>query len=77
MYWLDCINFKGTTSEKNALIFSSKGWGGGAVKKLQDDLESAGFTIFDTMDAVFVPDEDIYAEAFKKGVELAKLIKGE
>lgn len=77
MYWLDCLNFKGTTSEKNALIFSSKGWGGGAVKKLQDDLESAGFTIFDTMDAVFVPDEDIYAEAFKKGVELAKSIKGE
>ena len=77
MYWLDCLNFKGTTSEKNALIFSSKGWGGGAIAKLQRDLESAGFTIFDTMDAVFVPDEDIYEEAFQKGVELAKSIKGE
>ena len=77
MYWLDCLNFKGTTSEKNALIFSSKGWGGGAVKKLQDDLESAGFTIFDTLDAVFVPDEDVYGEAYQKGVELAKSIKGE
>ena len=40
MYWLDCLNFKGTTSEKNALIFSSKGWGGGAIAKLQRDLES-------------------------------------
>ena len=29
------------------------------------------------MDAVFVPDEDIYEEAFQKGVELAKSIKGE
>ena len=77
MYWLDCLNFKGTTSEMNALIFSSKGWGGGAVKKLQDDLESAGFTIFDTLDAVFVPDEDVYGEAYQKGVELAKSIKGE
>lgn len=77
MYWLDCLNFKGTTSEKNALIFSSKGWGGGAIKKLQDDLESAGFTIFDTLDAVFVPDEAIYEEAYQKGVELAKSIKGE
>lgn len=77
MYWLDCLNFKGTTSEKNALIFSSKGWGGGAVKKLQDDLESAGFTILDTLDAVFVPDDDVYEEAYQKGVELAKSIKGE
>ena len=77
MYWLDCLNFKGTTSEKNALVFSSKGWGGGAIAKLQRDLESAGFIIFDTLDAVFVPDEDIYAKAFQKGVELAKSIKSE
>ena len=77
MYWLDCLNFKGTGSEKNTLIFSSKGWGGGAIAKLQRDLESAGFTIFDTMDALFVPDEEIYEEAFQKGVELAKSIKGE
>ncbi len=77
MYWLDCLNFKGTGSEKNTLIFSSKGWGGGAITKLQRDLESAGFTIFDTMDALFVPDEEIYEEAFQKGVELAKSIKGE
>lgn len=75
MYWLDCLNFKGTTSEKNALIFSSKGWGGGAVAKLQRDLESAGFTIFDTLDVTFVPDEEMLTEAFNKGVELAKSIK--
>ena len=77
MYWLDCLNFKGTGSEKDALIFSSKGWGGGAVAKLQRDLESAGFTVSDTLDAVFVPDEDIYAEAYQKGIELAKKVKGE
>ena len=75
MYWIDCLNFKGTTSEKNALIFSSKGWAGGAIKQLQESLESAGFTIFDTLDTVFVPDEDVYTEAFNKGVELAKSIK--
>lgn len=77
MYWIDCLNFKGTTSNKNALIFSSKGWAGGAIKKLQTELENAGFTIFDTLDVEFVPDEDMYKEAFNKGVELAKSIKGE
>jgi flavorubredoxin len=75
MYWLDCVNFKGTGSEKNALIFSSKGWGGGAVAKLQRDLEEAGFTVTDTLDVLFVPDEDVLAEAFEKGAELARSIK--
>lgn len=75
MYWLDCVNFKGTGSEKDALIFSSKGWGGGAVEKIQRDLEEAGFNVFDTLDVVFVPDEDVLEEAFQKGVELARSIK--
>ena len=75
MYWLDCVNFAGTTSNKNALIFSSKGWGGGAVKKLQEDLEKAGFNVSDTLDITFVPDEEVLEEAFNKGVELAKSIK--
>ena len=75
IYWLDCVNFKGTGSEKSALIFSSKGWGGGAVDKLQRDLEEAGFTTFDTLDVTFVPDEDVLAEAFEKGAELARSIK--
>ena len=75
MYWLDCVNFKGTGSEKDALIFSSKGWGGGAVAKLQKDLEEAGFNVTDTMDVLFVPDEDVLAEAFEKGAELARSIK--
>lgn len=75
MYWLDCVNFAGTTSNKNALVFSSKGWGGGAVKKLQSDLESSGFNVTDTLDVTFVPDEDVLEEAFNKGVELAKSIR--
>ena len=75
MYWLDCVNFKGTGSEKSALIFSSKGWGGGAIAKLQRDLEEAGFTVTDTLDVLFVPDEDVLAEAFEKGAELARSIK--
>ena len=75
MYWLDCVNFAGTTSNKNALIFSSKGWGGGAVKKLQTDLEAAGFNVTDTLDVTFVPNEDVLEEAFNKGAELARSIK--
>ena len=75
MYWLDCVNFKGTGSEKNALIFSSKGWSGGAIAKLQSELETAGFSVTDTLDVLFVPDEDVLEEAFQKGVELARSIK--
>ena len=75
IYWLDCVNFAGTTSNKNALIFSSKGWGGGAVKKLQTDLEAAGFNVTDTLDVTFVPDKDVLEEAFNKGAELARSIK--
>ena len=75
LYWLDCVNFAGTTSNKNALIFSSKGWGGGAVAKLQKDLETAGFNVTDTLDVTFVPDEDVLKEAFEKGAELARSIK--
>ena len=75
MYWLDCVNFKGTDSEKSALIFSSKGWGGGAVAKLQSELETAGFKVVDTLDVVFVPDESVLDEAFEKGAELARSIK--
>ena len=75
MYWLDCVNFAGTTSIKNALIFSSKGWGGGAIAKLQNDLEAAGFNVTDTLDVTFVPDEDVLQEAFDKGAELARSIK--
>ena len=75
VYWLDCVNFIGTTSEKNALIFSSKGWAGGAIAKLQKELESAGFNVTDTLDVTFVPDEDVLEEAFNKGAELARSIK--
>ena len=75
MYWLDCVNFKGTGSEKDAFVFSSKGWGGGAIAKLQKDLEIAGFNVCDTLDVLFVPDEEVLEEAFNKGVELARSIK--
>ena len=77
MYWLDCLNFKGTGSFKKALVFSSKGWAGGAIKKLQGDLEGAGFDVIDTYEATFVPDADILEECFEKGKALAKAIKEE
>lgn len=75
MYWLDCVNFAVTNSVKNALIFSSKGWGGGAVAKLQKNLEEAGFNVTDSLDIFFVPDEDVLTEAFEKGAQLARSIK--
>lgn len=75
MYWLDCLNFKGTGSFKKALIFSSKGWGGGAIKKLQRDLDEAGFDVTDTYETTFVPDEEVLDECFERGKKLAQSIK--
>lgn len=77
MYWLDCLNFKTTTSFKKALVFSSKGWAGGAVKKLQSELENAGFDVIDSYETTFVPDEDVLEECFRRGKALAKSIKEE
>ena len=77
LYWLDCLNFKGTGSFKKALVFSSKGWAGGAVKKLTAELETAGFDVCDTYEATFVPDDDILDDCFEKGKDLAKLVKEE
>ena len=77
MYWLDCLNFKGTGSFKKALVFSSKGWAGGAIKKLTSELENAGFDVCDSYEATFVPDSDVLDECFERGKALAKSIKGE
>ncbi len=75
MYWFNCVNFKQTSSIKKALVFSSKGWGGGAVKKLESDLEGAGFEIFDDLETVFTPTEDVLEQCYQAGKELAKAIK--
>ncbi|MDD3408431.1 MULTISPECIES: FprA family A-type flavoprotein [Methanobrevibacter] len=75
MYWFNCLNFKQTTSIKKALVFSSKGWGGGAVKKLEESLEGAGFEIFDDVETTFTPTEEILEECYEAGKKLAKTIK--
>ncbi len=75
MYWFNCVNFKQTSSIKKALVFSSKGCGGGAVKKLESDLEGAGFEIFDDLETVFTPTEDVLEQCYQAGKELAKAIK--
>ncbi len=75
IYWFNCVNFKQTTSIKKALLFSSKGWGGGALRKLQPDLEGAGFEIFDSIETTFTPTDDVLDDCFNAGKELAKTIK--
>jgi flavorubredoxin len=75
MYWFNCVNFKQTGSIKKALVFSSKGWGGGAVKKLEADLEGAGFEIFDDLETTFTPTEDVLEQCYEAGKQLAKSIK--
>lgn len=75
VYYLTALNFKATTFNKKAVIFGSKGWGGGAIKKLSTDLEAAGFEIAETYDSTYIPDTKILEEAYEIGKKIAKEIK--
>ncbi|MDR0912034.1 MAG: FprA family A-type flavoprotein [Methanobrevibacter sp.] len=75
IYYLNCLNFKSTGIAKKAIVFGSKGWGGGATKKLTTDLETAGFEIFDSYDTLNIPHDDELEQCYNLGKELAKSLK--
>ncbi|MCQ2738066.1 MAG: FprA family A-type flavoprotein [archaeon] len=77
MYYLDCLSFDKTTYKKKAIAFGSKGWSGGANKKIKTDLETAGFEVIDEKDLIFVPTEDELEECYELGKNVAKMIKSE
>jgi flavorubredoxin len=75
VYYLTALNFKATGLSKKTLIFGSKGWGGGANKKLTTDLEAAGFEIFETLDITYLPTEETFDKCYELGKKLAIEIK--
>jgi len=77
MYYFNCLNFKMTGYKKKAVVFGSKGWGGGANKKLTADLEGAGFDVLEQYDLTFVPTDEELNNCYEIGREVAKQIKEE
>lgn len=75
IYYLTALNFKATTYTKKAICFGSKGWGGGANRKLTADLEAAGFEVLEQYDTTYKPTEDVLDHCYEMGKELAKQIK--
>lgn len=77
VYYLTALNFKATGTTKKAVCFGSKGWGGGANRKLSTDLTAAGFEVLEQYDTTYVPTEEVLDHCYEMGKELAKQIKDE
>jgi flavorubredoxin len=77
IYYLNCLNFSKTGKNKKAVVFGSKGWGGGANRKLSTDLENAGFDIFKEYDTMNIPHENVLNDCYDIGKELAQHLKSE
>ncbi|MCL2687877.1 MAG: FprA family A-type flavoprotein [Methanobrevibacter sp.] len=77
IYYLTSLSFKKTGYQKKAIVFGSKGWGGGATKKLTTDLEGAGFEVIGQHDLTFIPTADDLDKCYDIGKEIAKQLKNE
>ncbi|MDI6643449.1 MAG: FprA family A-type flavoprotein [Methanobacteriaceae archaeon] len=75
IYYLNGLTFNRTGSKKLAITFGSKGWGGGATRKLAEDLEKCGFNIFDKYEVNYIPTEDELEQCYMLGKKLAAEIK--
>ncbi|MBN2487982.1 MAG: FprA family A-type flavoprotein [Methanosarcinaceae archaeon] len=61
---------------KKAVAFGSFGWGGGAVKAVEKEMESAGFEIIEPgLQVKFRPDEDELESCRKLGIRIADAAK--
>jgi len=77
IYYFNALNFSKTTYKKKAVVFGSKGWGGGSNKKLSSDLEQAGFEVVDDYDITYLPTEEELDKCYDIGKKIAKQIKSE
>ncbi|MDR2830463.1 MAG: FprA family A-type flavoprotein [Methanobrevibacter sp.] len=75
IFYFNCLSFSRTGSNKKAVVFGSKGWGGGAVKKLSNDLKQAGFEIFEEYDVLNIPHEEELNRCYEIGKKLAQSLK--
>lgn len=77
MYYFTALSFSKTGYKKKAVVFGSKGWGGGSNKKLSADLEGAGFDVIKESDLTFIPEKEQLDECYEIGKEIAKQLKDE
>ncbi|ADL58264.1 FprA family A-type flavoprotein [Methanothermobacter marburgensis] len=75
MYYLKGLTFDRTGFRRLAVVFGSKGWGGGAVRTLKDEISAAGFEVAETLEVSYVPDEDDLARCYSIGKSIGKRIK--
>jgi len=74
MYYLKGLHFN-RTGERYALTFGSMGGKGGASKFIAEELKTAGFTVSDIMEVLYVPDSDELDNAYSVGLSMAQKIK--
>lgn len=72
MYYLEGLGFDKTGIKRKAVPFGSKGWGGGATKKLSQDLESFGFNVVDSIEATYKPKKEDLDKCFNIAKEIAE-----
>ncbi|MGZ4943009.1 MAG: FprA family A-type flavoprotein [Halobacteriota archaeon] len=71
MYYLRGLRFDKTGKKKLAVTFGSKGWGGGATKKLAETLSACGFDALQGLEVSYVPSDDELVQCYDWGRELA------
>lgn len=75
IYYLAGLSFNRTGFNRLAVAFGSKGWGGGATRKLSQELNQCGFEVVDTLDADFIPPEEVLDKCYEIGKSVAEKIK--
>ncbi len=75
IYYLAGLRFDRTGFKKLSVVFGSKGWGGGATKKLVQELEDCGFEVSETLEVNYVPEEEDLDKCFEIGQKIAEKIK--
>lgn len=74
LYYLKGLRFN-RTGERFALTFGSMGGKGGASGTVAEELKTAGFTLVDSQEVLYVPDENELETSYKAGLAMAKKIK--
>lgn len=70
---------KGLRPAKNKVsaAFGSYGWGGGAVKAINEELNKIGFEVIDGIEIKYVPSEEDIEKCHELGKKIAEEVKNE
>jgi flavorubredoxin len=74
MYYLKGLHFN-RCGERYAMTFGSMGGKGGAPAMIAEELKNSGFTLTDSMEVMYVPDNGELDRAYQAGLDMAEKIK--